>query len=91
MSKLSISVAVGLLGTSLLLSGCASERVKAEMKKQKENKDGYVWVYPTGSNIPVLVPKDQANAKGKTTEADQKALEDAQRLKQRPNSGPGAQ
>ena len=69
----------------LLGAGCASEEVKARAaaiaKDQKEHPENWVLVYPTGSNVPVLVRKDQV---GKTSDRDsqnaQDALRDAQRM-----------
>ncbi len=72
------SLIVGALVT-LLLAACASERVKAEAKKAKENKDDYVDYYPVGSNLPIRIPKDQAKASEKETEATQEAMRIAQR------------
>jgi hypothetical protein len=83
MSKRSIFLGSSVLLAALMLSGCASEKVKAELKKQRENKDGYVWVTPTGSNIPVLVPKDQVKTDDKTTDQSQQAMADVQRANNR--------
>ena len=63
----------------LLLTACASERVKAEAKKAKANKDDYVDYYPVGSNLPIRIPRDQAKASDKETEATQEAMRNAQR------------
>jgi hypothetical protein len=64
---------------SLLLTACASERVKAENKKAKENKEEYVDYYPVGSNIPVKIPKSQAKASEQESEQAQQAMRNVQR------------
>ena len=77
-----------LLVASLALGGCASERVKAEARKAKANKDDYVDYYPTGSNIPIKVPKDEAHATAAETEETQRVFRDIQRATQQPETGP---
>jgi hypothetical protein len=78
---------LGLLAVTIL-SSCASERVKAELKSQKEHPEDYVYVVVTGSNVPVLVPKSQVPDKTpeRETEAAQEALREIQ---QQSRVGPG--
>src|ERR1019366_1136476 len=77
-----------LLVITLTLAGCASERVKAEARKAKEHKEEYVDYYPTGSNIPIKVPKDMAKASAAETEEAQRIFRDVQRAIQQPETGP---
>ena len=76
-----------LLVATLTLAGCASERVKAEARKAKEHKEEYVDYYPTGSNIPIKVPKDTRTSEAESDET-QREFRDLQRTGQRPESGP---
>ena len=69
---------------TVTLSSCASEKVKAEAKKANEGKDEYVWVYPTGSNIPVRVKKSQMTTPDEVTKQNQDALRELQQLKSAP-------
>ena len=78
---------LGLILTTLL-AGCASERVKAEARKAKENKDGYVDYYPVGSNLPIRIPKDQAKASADETADTQETFNKMQRAGQHPEDGP---
>jgi hypothetical protein len=78
---------LGLLITAVL-TACASDKVKAENKRAKDHSQEYVDYYPTGSNIPVKVRKDQLQTPEGRTAADQKALQDAQTLGSRPNKDP---
>ena len=73
-------IVLGLFIT-FLLTGCASERYKAQARREKElaAKEGYVWYTPVGSNIPILVPKDQAKAGQRETEQTQEVFRDVQR------------
>ena len=71
----------------LMLAGCASERVKAEARKAKEHKEEYVDYYPTGSNIPIKIPKDTKTSEAESDET-QWEFRDIQRRGQRPESGP---
>ena len=76
------------LALAAALASCASERVKAANKAAKEDSKEYVDYYPTGSNIPVKVRKDQLKTSDQRTEGDQKALADAQTMGARPNKDP---
>lgn len=69
-----------LLVGCLALAGCASERVKAEARKAKEHKEEYVDYYPTGSNIPIKVPKDQMKTSQSETDRAQEVFREVQRL-----------
>jgi hypothetical protein len=81
MSKL-LTVVLGLFMAAGLTS-CASDAAKAQLKKEREeqNKPGveYVLYYPTGSNIPIKIPKDQAQTTEAQTQAAQDAMRDVQR------------
>jgi hypothetical protein len=72
----------------LALAGCASERVKAEARKAKEHKDEYVDYYPTGSNIPIKVRKDEAKTSQSETDQAQEVFRTVQRLGQRAETDP---
>ena len=72
----------------LLLSSCASEAVKAQAKKEKEEKDKYVDYYPTGSNIPIKIPKDDAKTSTAQTDATQDGFRRIQQQNARPETGP---
>ena len=72
-------IVMGLL-TSVLLTACASEKAKEAAKKDKEE---YVLYYPTGSNIPIKIPKSQAKTSDSDTQHAQDALRDVQQLGQR--------
>ena len=76
---LGLMIAVG-------LSGCASERYKAQAKREKEL--GYVDYTPVGSNIAIKVPKDQAKASAAETEETERVFRDVQRSTQQPETGP---
>ena len=69
---------MGLLA-AILLTACASEKAKEAAKKEKEE---YVLYYPTGSNIPIKIPKSQAKTSEQDTEHAQDALRDVQQLGQ---------
>ncbi len=70
------------------LTSCASDKAKAEAQKAKENSKEYVDYYPTGSNIPIRVRKDQLQTPEERTAQDQKALQDAQTMGSRPPKDP---
>lgn len=78
MTKLRLLIPVS-IASALLLSGCASERYKAEMRRQKLEKDKYVDYYPVGSNLPIKVPKDEAKASTDETERAQEVFRDVQK------------
>jgi uncharacterized lipoprotein len=65
---------------SMILSGCASDRAKAQAKAERDAvaSGQYVWYTPVGSNLPVLVPKDQAKASEHETDQTQDAFRLAQ-------------
>jgi type IV pilus biogenesis protein CpaD/CtpE len=75
---------------SLLLSGCASDRAKAQAKAEKAAlaSGQYVWYTPVGTNIPVLIPKDQARTTQAETDEAQRVFADAQRMGTHPETGP---
>lgn len=79
---------LGIAVVGLLLTSCASEAVKAQAKKEKEEKDKYVDYYPTGSNIPVKIPKEDAKTSTAQTDATQEEMRRAQRQFSHPESGP---
>ena len=81
------TIALGLLIT-VMLTSCASDKAKAEAKKAKEDSKEYVDYYPTGSNIPIKVRKDQLQTSENRTAEDQKAFQDAQTLGSKPNKVP---
>ena len=72
------ALTLGLL-TVLGLTGCASERYKAQARKEKADKDNYVDYYSVGSNIPIRIPKDQAKASEAETARTQEVFRDVQR------------
>ena len=82
-------IVLGFLIT-LLLTGCASERYKAQAKREKElaAKEGYVWYTPVGTNIAIKVPKDEAKASAAETEETEDIFRDLQRRVQKPEDGP---
>jgi PBP1b-binding outer membrane lipoprotein LpoB len=71
---------VVLLGLCLavILTGCASEKAKAEALKAKQNEKDYVDYYPTGSNIPIRVRKDQLKPSDSETAQAQSVMMDVQ-------------
>jgi len=53
--------------------GCATAPKKAEVDANGKPIE-YVWVTPTGSHVPVKVPKDQAAAYQSYTAKDQETM-----------------
>jgi hypothetical protein len=66
---------LGLLAGSLL-AGCATQKAQATNKK---SEDEYIWVTPTGSNIPVRVKKTDLQAAAGDPQVAQDALRDVQK------------
>jgi hypothetical protein len=60
------------------LGACASDRAKAEARKAKAERGEYVEYYPTGSNVPIRVRKDQAKTSESETAQAQEAMRRAQ-------------
>lgn len=74
--------------TAAALVGCASPTREAETDANGK-KIEYVWITPTGSNIPVRVRKDQLPTSDGQTTKDQDALRKLTQQGSRPDKPPG--
>jgi uncharacterized protein with LGFP repeats len=61
------------------LTSCVAPAKDAGDKDAKGNKIEYVYVYPTGSNVPVKVPKVVTTSSDSDTAAQDKAMSDLER------------
>jgi hypothetical protein len=71
-----------LLAGSLLvatLTSCATPAKQSNDKDAKGKEIEYVYITPTGSNVPIRVPKDQVNSGGDDSATSNKGFEDLQR------------
>ena len=78
------------LFVSIALAGCASERVKAEARKAKEDQKDYVDYYPVDSHIPVKIPKDSVLVTDSETARTQEVMRAVQRQGRIDPSDPAA-
>ncbi len=80
------------LPCSLLLvavAGCVSPAKDKAAAKESDKKVEYVYYTPTGSNIPVLIRKDQLEADERQAARDQEALRSIQQKTRRADKAPG--
>ena len=64
----------------LALTSCVAPTKQAEERDKNGNKIEYVYYTPTGSNVPIRVPRDQVQVSGSDdADAQQRALMAIQR------------
>jgi len=73
---------------SVALTGCASERAKAADRKARQDQKDYVDYYPTGSNLPIKVRKEELAALESDSEKQQEMFRRAQSAGRSPEDGP---
>ena len=77
LTRIRILSAIGLL--ALTLTSCVAPAKVSDEKDANGKKIEYVYYTPTGSSIPIRVPKDSVPLTDSEVAAQQKALEDLQR------------
>lgn len=61
------------------LTSCATPAKESSNKDAKGKEIEYVYITPTGSNVPIRVPKDQVAGSGDDSATTNKAFSDLQR------------
>jgi hypothetical protein len=72
------TISTGVLAV-VTLTSCVAPAKQSGDKDAKGNKIEYVYVYPTGSNVPVRVPKVVTTSSDSDTAAQDKAMSDLMR------------
>jgi hypothetical protein len=77
LSRIRIFSALGLLAVTL--TSCAAPAKVSDQKDPNAKKIEYVYYTPTGSSIPIRVPKESVTLTDSEVASQQKALEALQR------------
>jgi hypothetical protein len=72
-------ILVGCSALSVALTSCVAPSKKPDEVDANGKKIEYVWYTPTGSNVPIRVPKDSLKLSDEEAAAQEKDLTDLQR------------